>query len=61
VEATEEQTAAEPPKRLISLTVKLDAERYQRLLAYGARSQPRRTNQDIMVAALDDFLARQSN
>ena len=42
----------------VSLTVKLNDERYHRLLAYGAKSTPRRTNQKIMVDAIDEFLTR---
>jgi hypothetical protein len=38
--------------------VRLDAARSQRLVAYGARCTPRRTNQDILVAALEAFLSR---
>jgi hypothetical protein len=43
-------------KETVAVTVRLDAERYHRLVAYGARFAPRRTNQDILVAALDAFL-----
>ncbi len=43
-------------KNSIALTVRLDLERYQRLVAYGARFAPRRSNQDILVAALDVYL-----
>jgi hypothetical protein len=43
-------------KNSIALTVRLDLERYQRLVAYGARFAPRRSNQDILVAALDAYL-----
>ena len=42
----------------VSLTVKLDPGRYHRLLGYGARFTPRRTNQDIVVDALDEFFER---
>jgi hypothetical protein len=45
-------------KETVAVTVRLDAERYHRLVAYGARFTPRRTNQDILVAALDAFLSR---
>lgn len=44
-------------KETVAVTVRLDAERYHRLVAYGARFTPRRTNQDILVAALDAFLS----
>jgi hypothetical protein len=45
-------------KETVAVTVRLDADRYHRLVAYGARFTPRRTNQDILVAALDAFLNR---
>lgn len=53
------QDAALPPgpKETIAVTVRLDAERYRQLVSYGARFVPRRTNQDILIAALDAFLA----
>ena len=44
----------------IALTVKLDPERYHKLLAFSARFTPRRSNQQIMVAALDAYLERES-
>jgi len=44
----------------IGLTVKLDPERYHKLLAFSARFTPRRSNQQIMVAALDVYLERES-
>jgi hypothetical protein len=40
----------------VAVTVRLDEERYHRLVGYGARFAPRRTNQEILVAALDAFL-----
>ena len=39
------------------MTVRLDPERYKRLVAYGARFAPRRKNQEIFVEALDAYLA----
>ena len=57
---TIEQTGAMPnqaqglPRGLagtIAVTVRLNPERYERLKIYGAKS--RRTNQDILVEALD--------
>ena len=47
-----------PPKGIagtIAVTVRLDPERYERLKIHGARR--RRTNQQIIVAALDAYLA----
>ena len=38
----------------IAVTVRLDPERYERLKMHGARR--RRTNQQIIVAALDAYL-----
>lgn len=40
----------------VAVTVRLDAERYKRLIAYGARFAPRRKNQEIFVEALDTYL-----
>ena len=37
----------------IAVTVRLDPARYERLKVHGARV--RRTNQEILVEALDDF------
>jgi hypothetical protein len=46
--------------KTIALTVKLDPERYHKLIAYGSRFTPRRSNQQIIVAALDAYLERES-
>jgi hypothetical protein len=43
-------------KDTIALTVRLDAERYRRLVAYAAGFVPRKTHQDILVEALDAYL-----
>ncbi len=43
-------------KTTVAITVRLDQERYQRMLAYGAQYMPRLSNQDILVSALDAFL-----
>jgi hypothetical protein len=48
---------ATPPKGTagtIAVTVRLDPERYERLKVHGARR--RKTNQQIIVAALDTYL-----
>ena len=42
----------------IAVTVRLDPDRYKRLIAYGARFAPRRKNQEIFVKALDAYLAK---
>ena len=42
----------------IAVTVRLDPDRYRRLVSYGARFVPRRTNQEILIAALDECLAK---
>jgi hypothetical protein len=39
----------------IAVTVRLDPNRYERMKIHGARQ--RRTNQEILVAALDAYLA----
>ncbi len=51
------QTAGPVPKGVagtIAVTVRLDPERYERLKVHGVRR--RKTNQQIMVAALDAYL-----
>ena len=42
----------------IAITVRLDPERYERLKVHGVRR--RQSNQQIMVAALDAYLASES-
>ena len=42
----------------IAVTVRLDPDRYRRLVSYGARFGPRRTNQEILIAALDEYLTK---
>ena len=42
----------------VAVTVRLDPDRYKRLIAYGARFAPRRKNQDIFVEALDAYLEK---
>jgi hypothetical protein len=57
-------TPANPPastvphgtKETIALTVRLDPERYRRLVAYAAGFVPRKTHQEILVEALDAHL-----
>ncbi len=53
-------TASGPAPRgllgTIAVTVRLDPERYERLKVHGARA--RRTNQEILVQALDDYFRR---
>ncbi len=48
---------ARPPARglqgTIAVTLRLDPARYERLKVHGARA--RRTNQEILVEALDDY------
>jgi len=44
--------------RTIEVTVRLDEERYRRLIRYGAQFAPRRTNQEILVEALDAYLKK---
>ena len=47
-----------PDDARTALTVKLDDARYRRLKSLGMR-RPRRSNQAMMVAALDAYLAAQ--
>ena len=61
VRVTEQSTETVVPKGTkdtIAVTVRLDAERYRRLVSYGVRFVPRRTNQEMLIAALDAYLAR---
>ena len=44
----------------VAVTVRLDEERYKRLIAYGAQFAPRRKNQEIFVEALDAYLDRKA-
>jgi hypothetical protein len=45
-------------KETTAVTLRLDRERYRQLVSYGARFMPRRTNQEILLAALDAYLAQ---
>jgi hypothetical protein len=42
-------------KDTVALTLRLDQERYRRLVAYAARFVPRKTHQEILVEALDTY------
>ena len=42
----------------VAVTVRLDPDRYKRLITYGARFAPRRKNQEIFVEALDAYLEK---
>jgi len=46
-------------KETVAVTVRLDHDRYHKLVGYGAQFTPRRTNQEIFIAALDAFLAKE--
>lgn len=48
--------AAPSTKETTAVTLRLDRERYIRLVSYGARFMPRRTNQEILIEALDAYL-----
>jgi len=59
---TAETTAPPLPrgtKDTVAVTVRLDHDRYHKLVGYGALFTPRRTNQEIMIEALDAFLAKE--
>jgi hypothetical protein len=45
-----------PRQDPIAVTVKLDAELYWRLKRWGMRTKPRKTNQDMIVEAISDYL-----
>ena len=42
----------------VAVTVRLDPDRYKRLITCGARFAPRRKNQEIFVEALDAYLEK---
>ena len=42
----------------VAVTVRLDPDRYKRLITYGARFAPCRKNQEIFVEALDAYLEK---
>jgi hypothetical protein len=46
-------------KDTVAVTVRLDHDRYHKLVGYGAQFTPRRTNQEIFITALDAFLAQE--
>ena len=52
-----EATLPRGTKETVAVTVRLDEARYHKLVGYGARFTPRRTNQEILVAALDAYLS----
>jgi hypothetical protein len=43
-------------KDTITLTVRLNSERYRRLVSYAAGFVPRKAHQDILIEALDVYL-----
>jgi hypothetical protein len=45
-------------KDTVALTVRLDPERYRRLVSYAAGFVPRKTHQEILVEALDAYLGQ---
>ena len=45
-------------KETVAVTVRLDSARYRKLLSFGARFMLRKTNQEIIVLALDQFFGR---
>jgi hypothetical protein len=49
-------TDAPDTKQTTAVTLRLDRDRYLRLVSYGARFMPRRTNQEILIEALDAYL-----
>jgi hypothetical protein len=55
--STTESPLPQGTKDTVAVTVRLDQERYHRLVGYSAHFTPWRTNQEILVAALDAYLA----
>jgi hypothetical protein len=45
-----------PRQEPIAVTVKLNADMYWRLKRWGMRTKPRKTNQDMIVEAITDYL-----
>lgn len=58
IEPTTEAALPKGTKDTVAVTVRLDAERYRQLVSYGARFVPRRTNQEILITALDAYLGQ---
>jgi len=62
-QARDDETTIPPlsrgTKNTIAVTVRLDHDRYNKLVGFGAQFTPRRTNQEILIAALDAFLAKE--
>jgi hypothetical protein len=48
--------AGSPRQEPIAVTVKLEPELYWRLKHYGMQTKPRKTNQDMVVEAIRDYL-----
>ena len=56
LKATSAKVATPPKSKPVALTVKVDGQTYVRLCTLGATQ--RRTNQDILREALDEYLNR---
>ena len=56
-EAVPAKAAERPREEPVAVTVKLSPELYFRLKHYGMRTKPRKTNQDMIVEAITDYLA----
>jgi hypothetical protein len=57
-EAVPARTAERTRDAPIAVTVKLEAELYWELKRLGMRTKPRKTNQDMIVEAITDYVQR---
>ena len=48
-------------KDTIAITVRLDPQRYQQLMAYKARFPRRVKNQDLFIMMFDEFMAQEKD
>ena len=56
-DAAPARVVEQPREEPIAITVKLNADLYFRLKRYGMRTKPRKTNQQMVVEAITDYLA----
>jgi DNA-directed RNA polymerase subunit beta len=59
--STQPEALPRGTKDTIAVTVRLDETRYRQLTAFGAAFVPRRTHQQIVVEALDEYFANHAS
>jgi hypothetical protein len=59
--STQPEALPRGTKDTIAVTVRLDEARYRQLTAFGAAFAPRRTHQQIVVEALDEYFANHAS